>query len=162
MKQIHQNAIKDLTYLVLNKWKLDNKQAPMDPPYGNKSLFTHITRRSPHSERKEAPLSWRLIIYDHIKKKHAPIHISVNDTPLVLEYLSFIMYPWCMYKLHRHHRKKKRAAWWQHVKVKNDLLKIILKLVPKCFSIVTWRFIGSINSYQTHIMGEVACKTIIV
>lgn len=32
MKNIHQNAIKYLTYLVLNKRKLDNKQAPILPP----------------------------------------------------------------------------------------------------------------------------------
>ena len=32
MKDIHQNAIKYLTYLVLNKRKLDNKQAPVPPP----------------------------------------------------------------------------------------------------------------------------------
>ena len=32
MKNIHQNAIKYLTYLILNKRKLDNKQAPVPPP----------------------------------------------------------------------------------------------------------------------------------
>ena len=32
MKNIHQNAIKFLTYLVLNKRKLDNKQNPVPPP----------------------------------------------------------------------------------------------------------------------------------
>jgi hypothetical protein len=32
MKNIHQNAIKYLTYLVLNKRKLDNKQTPILPP----------------------------------------------------------------------------------------------------------------------------------
>ena len=32
MKDIHQNAIKYLTYLVLNKRKLDNKQATVPPP----------------------------------------------------------------------------------------------------------------------------------
>ena len=32
MKDIHQNAIKYLTYLVLNKWKLDNKQTHVPPP----------------------------------------------------------------------------------------------------------------------------------
>jgi ribonuclease HI len=32
MKDIHQNAIKYLTYLVLNKRKLDNKQTPVPPP----------------------------------------------------------------------------------------------------------------------------------
>jgi hypothetical protein len=32
MKDIHQNAIKYLTYLVLNKRKLDNKQKPVPPP----------------------------------------------------------------------------------------------------------------------------------
>ena len=32
MKDIHHNAIKYLTYLVLNKRKLDNKQAPVPPP----------------------------------------------------------------------------------------------------------------------------------
>jgi hypothetical protein len=32
MKNIHQNAIKYLTYLVLNKRKLDNKQTPIPPP----------------------------------------------------------------------------------------------------------------------------------
>jgi hypothetical protein len=31
MKNIHQNAIKYLTYLVLNKRKLDNKQKPVPP-----------------------------------------------------------------------------------------------------------------------------------
>ena len=32
MKNIRQNAIKFLTYLVLNKRKLDNKQIPVPPP----------------------------------------------------------------------------------------------------------------------------------
>ena len=32
MKNIHQNAIKYLTYLVLNKRKLENKQATIPPP----------------------------------------------------------------------------------------------------------------------------------
>ena len=32
MKNIHQNAIKYLTYLVLNKRKLDNKQTTIAPP----------------------------------------------------------------------------------------------------------------------------------
>ena len=32
MKQIHRLAIKYLTYLVLNKWNLNIKQAPIDPP----------------------------------------------------------------------------------------------------------------------------------
>ena len=32
MKNIHQNAIKNLTYMVLNKRKLDNKQNPIPPP----------------------------------------------------------------------------------------------------------------------------------
>ena len=32
MKQLHQIAIKYLTYLILNKRKLDNKQPPVDPP----------------------------------------------------------------------------------------------------------------------------------
>jgi hypothetical protein len=32
MKKIHENAIKYLTYLVLNKRKLDNKQNPVPPP----------------------------------------------------------------------------------------------------------------------------------
>ena len=32
MKQIHQIAIKYLTYLILNIRKLDNKQPPVDPP----------------------------------------------------------------------------------------------------------------------------------
>ena len=32
MRNIHQNAIKYLTYLVLNKRKLDNKQTPIPPP----------------------------------------------------------------------------------------------------------------------------------
>ena len=32
MKNIHQNAIKYLTYLVLNKRKLDNKQKTVTPP----------------------------------------------------------------------------------------------------------------------------------
>ena len=32
MKDMHQNAIKYLTYLVLNKRKLDNKQTPVSPP----------------------------------------------------------------------------------------------------------------------------------
>ena len=31
-KKIHQNAIKYLTYLVLNKRKLDNKQKTVTPP----------------------------------------------------------------------------------------------------------------------------------
>jgi hypothetical protein len=31
MKDIHQNAIKYLTYLILNKRKLDNKQTPVPP-----------------------------------------------------------------------------------------------------------------------------------
>ena len=32
MKQIHQIAIKYLTFFILNKRKLDNKQPPVDPP----------------------------------------------------------------------------------------------------------------------------------
>jgi hypothetical protein len=32
MKNIHQNAIKYLTYLVLNKRKLENKQSPVSSP----------------------------------------------------------------------------------------------------------------------------------
>ena len=32
MKNIHKNAIKYLTYLVLNKKKLDNKQKTVTPP----------------------------------------------------------------------------------------------------------------------------------
>ena len=32
IKNLHQNAIKFLTYLVLNKRKLDNKQTPLHPP----------------------------------------------------------------------------------------------------------------------------------
>jgi hypothetical protein len=32
MKKIHENAIKYLTYLVLNKRKLDNEQTPVPPP----------------------------------------------------------------------------------------------------------------------------------
>ena len=32
MKNIHQNAIKYLTYLVLNKRNLNNKQTPVTPP----------------------------------------------------------------------------------------------------------------------------------
>ena len=32
MKSLHHNAIKYLTYLVLNKRKLDNKQTPIPPP----------------------------------------------------------------------------------------------------------------------------------
>jgi hypothetical protein len=32
MKKIHENAIKYLTYLVLNKRKLDNKHNPVPPP----------------------------------------------------------------------------------------------------------------------------------
>ena len=32
LNNIHQNAIKYLTYLVLNKRKLDNKQTPVPPP----------------------------------------------------------------------------------------------------------------------------------
>ena len=32
MKSLHQNAIKYLTYLVLNKRKLDNKQIPIPLP----------------------------------------------------------------------------------------------------------------------------------
>ena len=32
MQQTHQMAIKYLTYLVPNKRRLDNKQAPVDPP----------------------------------------------------------------------------------------------------------------------------------
>ena len=32
MQQLHQIAIKYLTYLILNKRKLDNKQPPVDPP----------------------------------------------------------------------------------------------------------------------------------
>ena len=32
MKHLHQIVIKYLTYLLLNKRKLDNKQPPVDPP----------------------------------------------------------------------------------------------------------------------------------
>ena len=32
MKNLHRIAIKYLTYLILNKRKLDNKQPPIDPP----------------------------------------------------------------------------------------------------------------------------------
>ena len=32
MKHLHQTAIKHLTYLLLNKRKLDNKQTPVNPP----------------------------------------------------------------------------------------------------------------------------------
>ena len=32
MEKMHQNAIKYLTYLVLNKRKLKNKQTPISPP----------------------------------------------------------------------------------------------------------------------------------
>ena len=32
MRNLHQNAIKYLTYLILNKRKLDNKQAHVPPP----------------------------------------------------------------------------------------------------------------------------------
>jgi hypothetical protein len=35
MKNIHQNAIKYLTCLVLNKRRLDNKQKPVTPPLPN-------------------------------------------------------------------------------------------------------------------------------
>jgi hypothetical protein len=38
MKDIHQNAIKYLTYLILNKIKLDNKQAPV-PHHNNNGLL---------------------------------------------------------------------------------------------------------------------------
>ena len=33
MKNIHQNSIKYLTYLVLNKRELENKQTIVQPPY---------------------------------------------------------------------------------------------------------------------------------
>ena len=32
MNSLHNNAIKYLTYLILNKRKLDNKQIPVPPP----------------------------------------------------------------------------------------------------------------------------------
>ena len=38
MKEIHQNAIKYLTYLVLNKRKLDNKQTHVPPRIASASL----------------------------------------------------------------------------------------------------------------------------
>ena len=41
MKNIHQNTIKYLTYLVLNKIKLDNKQNPILPPQWIWKLLTH-------------------------------------------------------------------------------------------------------------------------
>ena len=41
MKNIHQNAIKYLTYLVLNKRKIDNKQTPVPPPQGGDNLAQH-------------------------------------------------------------------------------------------------------------------------
>ena len=40
MKNIHQNAIKYLTYLVLNKRKLDNKQTHVSPPTYPGTTFT--------------------------------------------------------------------------------------------------------------------------
>ena len=41
MKNIHQNVIKYLTYLILNKRKLDNKQTPVAPPKGRGNLAQH-------------------------------------------------------------------------------------------------------------------------
>jgi hypothetical protein len=41
MKNIHQIAIKYLTYLVLNKRKLDNKQTPVPHPNKTDQLIQH-------------------------------------------------------------------------------------------------------------------------
>lgn len=45
MKHIHQISMKYLTYLVLNKRKPDNKQAPMNPPICIPSLVHFTPRR---------------------------------------------------------------------------------------------------------------------
>lgn len=43
MNNIHQNAIKYITHLVLNKGKLDNKQALVRPPHPNTYIDKALT-----------------------------------------------------------------------------------------------------------------------
>src|SRR6202022_2347384 len=47
MKNIHHNAIKYLTYLVLNKRKLDNKQNPIPPPQKKNILLLPLEPTPP-------------------------------------------------------------------------------------------------------------------
>ena len=50
MKDLHQNAIKYLTYLILNKRKLDNKQAHVPPTLMIKDNYyttrTHLSKEA--------------------------------------------------------------------------------------------------------------------
>ena len=55
MKKIHQNAINYVTYLVLNKRKLDNKQNPI-APLNNKFQKNYLLTLEPTSQKRDNPL----------------------------------------------------------------------------------------------------------
>ena len=78
MKNIHQNAIKYLTYLVLNKRKLDDKQHNVAPPeQGTNPLFltnrAHLQRgKTPHATTRSAVLSiWITCSHSYWYNVHA-------------------------------------------------------------------------------------------
>ena len=56
MKNIHQIAIKYLTYLVLNKRKLKNNQAPIDMPPMNPNAHTYFIKNSQTEQGPPPPL----------------------------------------------------------------------------------------------------------
>jgi hypothetical protein len=53
MKHIHQISIKYLTYLVLNKRKLDNKHIPVDPSWNDNTHCIHLYYIREPTLRKE-------------------------------------------------------------------------------------------------------------
>ena len=65
MNSIHHNAIKYLTYLALNKRKIDNKQAPVPPP--QQTWITSTTPLEPTSQRRHNTLCCIMIFVINIR-----------------------------------------------------------------------------------------------
>ena len=107
MKNIHQNVIKYLTYLVLNTRKLENEQFPVSPRHKRK-LYWHLsfspppkrditpntTSRQPwlilgqrahiHAGTHVHALSFILFIYCHHVLPAAPIARFISHNPSVI------------------------------------------------------------------------------
>ena len=81
MKNIHQNAIKYLTYLVLNKRKLDNKQVPTSPPPSlNLEQLLHYHSPPPKGGIKPYVASWLTVINIQLTGSHSCRYLDMNVT----------------------------------------------------------------------------------
>ena len=82
---IHQTAIKHLTYLVVNKRKLDTNQSPIEPPQKTSpSLSSDLCcLKEPTLPKEGNTRAIRLGTHDHGAEEHAPFTSVSNKLTLI-------------------------------------------------------------------------------